>query len=71
MLLDFWVSVFPIRCKGEEYGDSLYEAGRILYKQLQDSKDYISLFTTSDYVREVSNHLYEAYNLKRFVNSLY
>ena len=54
-----------------EYGDSLYEAGRILYKQLQDSKDYISLFTTSDYVREVSNHLYEAYNLKRFVNLPY
>ena len=53
------------------YGDSLYEAGRILYKQIQDSKDYLSLFTTSNYVREVSNHLYEAYNLKRFVDLPY
>ena len=53
------------------YRDSLYEAGRILYKQLQDSKDYLNLFTTSDYVREVSNHLYEAYNLKRFVDLPY
>lgn len=53
------------------YEDSLYEAGKILYKQLQDSIDYLHLFTTSDYVREVSNHLYEAYNLKRFVDLPY
>lgn len=49
------------------YSDSLYETGRVLYKQLQESKDYLELFTTSDYIREVSNHLYEAYNLRRFV----
>ena len=50
------------------YNDSLYEAGKILYKQLKESENYLRLFTTSDYIREVSNHLYEAYNLKRFVN---
>lgn len=50
------------------YDDSLYEAGKILYKQLKESENYLSLFTTSDYIREISNHLYEAYNLKRFVN---
>ena len=50
------------------YDDSLYEAGKILYNQLKESAKFLSLFTTSDYIREVSNHLYEAYNLKRFVN---
>lgn len=50
------------------YDDSLYEASKILYKQLKESENYLILFTTSDYIREVSNHLYEAYNLKRFVN---
>ena len=50
------------------YTDSLYEAGKILYQQLKESEDYLRLFTTSDYIREVSNHLFEAYNLRSFVN---
>lgn len=50
------------------YNDSLYEAGKILYDQLNDSKEYLKLYTTPEYIREVSNHLYEAYNLKLFIN---
>lgn len=53
------------------YEDSLYEAGRILLQQLEDSENYLCLFTTSDYIREISNHLFEAYNLKRFVDLPY
>ncbi len=50
------------------YEDTLYKAGKILYYQLKESKGYLDLFTTSNYVREVSNHLYEAYNLKHFLS---
>lgn len=50
------------------YEDSLYEAGNMLYKQLKESSDYVELYTTPEYIREVSNHLYEAHNLSRFIN---
>jgi len=53
------------------YQDSLYEAGKILYEQIEESRDYVSLYTTPEYIREVSNHLYEAHNLNRFIHLSY
>ena len=53
------------------YDDSLYQSGKILHQQLRESVDYLELYITSDHVREISNHLYEAYNLKRFINLPY
>lgn len=53
------------------YEDSLFETGRILYNQLKESKNYLDLYTIPEYVREVSNHLYEANNLKQFVDITY
>ena len=54
-----------------QYDDPLYEAGKILFNQLEESQDYVSLYTTLEYIREVSNHLFEAYNLRRFINLHY
>lgn len=63
--------LFQLMCVDYQYvpyEDPLYEAGLILYNQLQDSKDYIELYTTNGYVREISNHLYEAHNLRKFID---
>ena len=66
--------LFQLLCvdyKDVNYKDSLYEAGKILYNQLDEFQDYVSLFTTPDYIQEISNHLYEAYNLKQFIELPY
>ena len=36
-----------------EYNDIAYDSVKILFKELEDAKDYVQLFTTTNYVEEV------------------
>lgn len=54
-----------------EYNDIAYDSVKILFKELEDAKDYVQLFTTTNYVEEVVNHLYESNSLSRFLSLPY
>ena len=54
-----------------EYNDSFYDAVKLLKKQLYDSRDYVRLYTTTGYIQEVVNHLWEAHSLQRFLSLPY
>lgn len=53
------------------YNDIAYDSVKILFKELEDAKDYVQLFTTTNYVEEVVNHLYESNSLSRFLSLPY
>ena len=53
------------------YDDVAYDAVKILFKELEDAKGYVQLFTTTNYIEEVVNHLYESNSLSRFLSLPY
>lgn len=53
------------------YNDIAYDAVKILFKELEDAKDYVQLFTTTNYIEEVVKHLYESNSLSRFLSLPY
>lgn len=53
------------------YDDIAYDAVKILFKELEEAKDYVQLFTTTNYIEEVVNHLYESNSLSRFLSLPY
>lgn len=54
-----------------DYDDAFYDAVKLLKKQLRDSRNYVTLYTTTGYIQEVVNHLWEAHSLKRFLSLPY
>lgn len=54
-----------------DYNDTLYDSSLMLYKQFKESRDYLKLFTSSEYVDEVTSHLWDAHSLNRFLSLPY
>ena len=54
-----------------EYDDTIYDSTVMLWKQLKESKDYVTIYTTSGYVDEVAKHLCEAMSISRFLSLPY
>lgn len=53
------------------YKDIAYDSVKILFREFEEAKDYVRLFTTSNYIEEVVNHLYESNSLSRFLSLPY
>ena len=51
------------------YKDIAYDSVKILFREFEDAK--VQLYTTSNYVDEVVNHLYESNSLSRFLSLPY
>ena len=53
------------------YNEVAYDSVKILFKELEDAKDYVQLYTTTNYIDEVVNHLFESNSLSRFLSLPY
>ena len=54
-----------------DYRDTLYDSSLMLLKQLKESRDYVELYTSTEYIDEVTSHLWDAHSLNRFLSLPY
>lgn len=62
------LQIICIKYKNVEYDDSLYNAVKYMLEVVSSLKGKISFYTTNSYIREAANHIWEAYNLRYFLD---
>lgn len=62
------LQIICIKYKNVEYDDSLYNAVKYMLEVASSLKGKISFYTTSAYIREAAYHIWEAYNLRHFLD---